>query len=671
MTQKILITSALPYANGPIHFGHIAGAYLPGDCYARYQRLRGADVKYFCGSDEYGVAITMSAEIAGRSPQEHVDIFHAINKSIFEKLSISFDHYSRTTWEGHPTPVIEFFQDLLANGYIEEKISDHLYSEADDTFLADRYVVGTCPSCGYDNARGDECSLCGMAYDAVELLNPKSKLTGSPLLLKPTKHWFLRLDAFTDKLVSWIETKNWKSNVINFVKKYIEEIRPRAITRDSHWGIPVPLENADGKVVYVWFDAPIGYISAAMEWAQQQGDPDLWKNYWLDPETKLVHFIGKDNIPFHAVIFPAMIMGQNTPYKLVDELPANEFYNLEGRQFSKSEGWYIDLDEFLQNYSVEQIRYAIAANAPETSDSEFTWKDFQMRCNAELLGKLGNFVNRTLVFAQKYCNAAIPNRSQLEEVDSGFLATIDTLVDTASLHFDEFSLRKACQTIMELAQHGNSYFDAKKPWSDVKDPSTQARAETTISCCISCVQALATISAPIIPSTSARIWKLLGYKTPLTSWERDELPIGHTLPPPTILFSKIEDAQIEKEIEKLHTMLREKKVAKTLKELIPFEHFQKLDLRIGSILEAAPIPKSNKLLQIKVDIGSDVHTVVAGIRKHYNTADLIGKKVVIVANLMPATIRGVQSQGMLLAASSNNTLELLTISSLPVGSVVS
>src|SRR5579872_6152424 len=415
--ERVLITSALPYANGPLHFGHIAGAYLPGDCYARFQRLQGKEVLYICGSDEHGVAITLSAETAGRTPQEHVDHYHGVLQQFFQQLHFSSDHYSRTTWKGHRVTTQEFFNDLLKNGYIEEKITDQLYSENDQKFLADRYVVGTCPKCKFEEARGDECQRCGASYEATDLIHPRSKITGAPLVLKKTNHWFLRFDLFKDQLKEWLTTKKWKSNVLNFAQSYVDELRPRAITRDSNWGIPVPLDSAQGKVFYVWFDAPIGYISATREWAEKKGTPEAWKEWWCAPKTKLVQFIGKDNIPFHAVFFPAMIMGQNQPYKLVDELPANEFYNLEGRQFSKSEGWYIDLDSFFQKFTADQIRYAIAANAPESQDAEFTWKDFQMRCNAELLGKYGNLAHRTLVFAAAQCEAAVPPIGKLEADD--------------------------------------------------------------------------------------------------------------------------------------------------------------------------------------------------------------------------------------------------------------
>lgn len=687
MTEKILITSALPYANGPLHFGHIAGAYLPGDCYARYERLRKKQVFYVCGSDEYGIAITLSAEMAGRTPKEHVDIFHDVNRNLFRKLNFSFDHYSRTTWKGHEAPVHQFFKDLYENGYIEEKITEQLYSETDHRFLADRYVIGGCPFCGYDPARGDECPKCGASYEATQLKNPRSKMTMAPLSLKPTKHWFLCLDKFKDKLSQWIESKQWKPNVVNFIKGYIENLHPRAITRDMTWGIPIPLPGTEGKVLYVWFDAPIGYISATMEWAQQQGDPDKWKSYWCDPETKLVQFIGKDNIPFHAAIFPAMIMGQNFPYKLVDELPANEFYNLEGRQFSKSDGWYIDLEDFFQRYSADQIRYVIAANAPETSDSEFTWKDFQQRCNSELLGKFGNLVNRILVFAKMHCQGKVPSRGPLEPIDEQFLLNMRSLVDQISASYESFKLRKATHLIMELAQLGNVYFDAKRPWQDGSDPQKRSLMETTISCCLDCLKILAVASFPIIPQTAENLWKLLGYSSDLkdVEWEKivsTFISEGQVLPEPYILFKRIEDEQIEQEIKNLYKMSQKNKAnslavnipaeIKPLKEEIDIRDVQKLDLRVGLVLKAEPVPKSKKLLKLEVDLGSEKRTVISGIGLSYPQPEaLIGKKIVVVANLKPATLMGIQSQGMVLAASSGDALEVIKLENLPPGSSVS
>lgn len=558
-SQKILITSALPYANGPLHFGHIAGAYLPADCCARYQRLKGNDVLYVCGSDEYGVAIALSAEMAGRSPKEHVDIFHEINKNFFKKLGISFDHYSRTTCESHKQPVYAYFNDLFENGFIEGHVTDQLFSEIDNRFLADRYVVGTCPKCKYENARGDECTKCGASYEAIDLIDPRSKLTNAPLVKKETKHWFIMLDKFKTKLIEWIESKDWKPNVVNFTKEYIKDLRPRAITRDAKWGLPVPLPDAENKVLYVWFDAPIGYISASMEWAKIQGEDDKWKKYWCDPNTKLIQFIGKDNIPFHAVIFPAMTMGQNQPFKLVDELPANEFYNLEGKQFSKSEGWYIDLDDFFAKYTADQIRYTIAANAPENQDSEFTWNDFQSRCNAELLGKYGNLANRVLVFAEKNCDGKIPPKRDLEDVDRNFLKMIHVLANEIASCYETFKLRRASQLVMELAQEGNTYFNSKHPWKDAKVVETFGRMETTVHCCLECLKILAITSYPIIPTTADQLWTFLGFNSDLSTVYWDEaigssLEEGRSLLKCHILFKKIEDEEIQKEIDKLYAL---------------------------------------------------------------------------------------------------------------------
>ncbi len=682
MRQKILITSALPYANGPLHFGHIAGAYLPADCYARFQRLMKQDVLYICGSDEYGIAITLSADLAGRTPKEHVDIFHKINADLFKKLQISFDHYSRTTWEGHAETTHQYFNDLLANGYIEARITDQLYSETDRRFLADRYVIGTCPRCEFEHARGDECPQCGASYEATELKNPRSKLTQAPLACRPTKHWFLLLDKFQERLKVWLESKNWKANVINFITGYIDHLHARAITRDSTWGIPVPLPNTEGKVLYVWFDAPIGYISATKEWAQTIGQPDYWKDYWLDPQTKLINFIGKDNIPFHASIFPAMTMGQNKPYKLVDELPANEFYKLEGRQFSKSDGWYIDLEDFFERYTTDQIRYTIASNAPETADSEFTWKDFQLRCNAELVGKYGNLVNRVLTFIYHRCAGYISPKRNLESLDHEFLKNIQEIIDQAAVNYAHFKVRRAAQLIMELAQTGNIYFDNKKPWQDIKQEETKERVETTLSCCIECLKALALISFPIIPSTASQLWKMLGYSSNLedVDWNRvkeEAMPENQMIPQPFILFQKIEDDMIEQEIQKLHRMAaqQEKKTkaftAPMLKTSIEIEDFRKLDLRVGLILKAELIPKSKKLMQLQVDIGLEERTIVAGLGEFYEAAQLIGRKVVVVANLKPTTFMGIQSNGMLLAGKGEGLLEIVSLVDIPSGGVIS
>ena len=684
--ERILITSALPYANGPLHFGHIAGAYLPGDCYARFQRLMGSDVLYICGSDEHGVAITLSAELAGRSPKEHVDLFHAINKAFFEKLGFSFDHYSRTSAPGHVATTQSFFHALSKKGFIVAKTENHLYSETEKRFLADRYVVGTCPKCGFEEARGDECQRCAASYEATDLKNPRSKLTGSPLVPRPSEHLYLRFDLFKDKLKAWIAEKNWKENVVRFAMSYIDDLKMRAITRDSTWGIPVP--GYPNKVFYVWFDAPIGYISATQEWAQKIGSPKKWEDYWLSPDTKLVQFIGKDNIPFHAVFFPAMLMGQDLPYKLPDEIPANEFFMLEGRQFSKSDGWTIDLEEFFTKYTTDQARYAIAANAPESADAEFSWKDFQMRCNAELLGKLGNFVHRVLVFARQHCGAIVPPKGELQEADTRFLRELRERVTLAEEAYRSFHLRKATQILMELAQLGNGYFEHKKPWALAKSADQKMALESTIYCCIQCIQYLALIASPMIPTSAQKIWNEIGFSDSLEKgfWARirdQEVLPGQKLPEPVLLFRKVEDEEIVEQIEKLGKAksLHKEIVVTTeypvqavfdpVKPEILFDQFGKIDLRVGQIVEAVKVPKSKKLLKLLVDVGFEKRTIVSGIALHYEPEQLLGKKVVIVANLAPATIMGVESRGMVLAGHTGDILELPQIQGLLPGSVVS
>lgn len=671
MKQRVLITSALPYANGPLHFGHIAGAYLPADCYARFERLCGSDVLYVCGSDEYGVAITLSAEIAKRTPQEHVDLYHKVNSDFFQKLGISFDHFSRTTCKEHKPIVENFFQDLLGGGFIEQRDTEQLYSETDSRFLADRYVLGTCPRCSFDEARGDECIKCGASYEATDLKNPRSKLTGATLFKRTTRHWFLLFDKFKEKLSTFLSARNWRPNVCNFAQQYIDDLKPRAITRDLEWGIPVPLDEAKNKVFYVWFDAPIGYISATQEWANKQGNPSAWEEYWLNPQTKYVQFIGKDNIPFHAIFFPAMIMGQSRPYKLVDDLVANEFYNLEGKQFSKSEGWTVDLATFFENFTTDQIRYTLAANAPESADSEFTWKDFQFRCNGELVGKFGNLINRVLVFIQNKCGAKVPARGELQEIDRTFLTNMQKIVGEIHEQYAAYRLRKVSHLLIELAHLGNTYFDQKMPWkSDTM--------ETTLSLCLECIKNLALVATPIMPTSAQKIWSMLALPEPTLWDEALKLTIqeGATLPKPNILFQKVEDEVIKKQMDTLENMHESAYAMKEppylpLKEQISIDEFFKLDLRVATILEAEAVPKSKKLLKLLVDIGLEKRTVVSGISLHYKPEQLVGKKVVLVANLKPVKLMGIESQGMILAASLESDVELVTLEDLPGGAEVS
>lgn len=667
MAQKILITSALLYGNGPLHFGHIAGSYLPAECYARFMRFCGHDVLFISGLDEYGAAITLSAEKEKQSPQEHVNYYYQEALKNFKRFDFSFDHFSRTTWPRHNEAVLEFFEDLRQQNFVEKVTTLQLYSEKDDKFLADRYVVGTCPRCHYEEARGDECPKCGASFEANELKSPRSKITNAPLKLQETDHYFLKLNLFKKQLREWIGKKDWRPQVVNMAKQYIEDAKPRCITRDLSWGIPVPQETS--KVFYVWFDAPIGYISAAKDWAEKIHQPQAWEKYWLDSETKYVQFVGKDNIPFHAVFFPAMVMGQKKPYKLVDELPANAFFHYEGRKFSKSDGWFIDLDAFFENYSSDQIRYCLAANAPEQDDAEFSWKDFQLRNNAELVGKWGNFINRTLVFIQQKCEGILPALANINERDDKFLKDLEQVLVLVKEAFEHFHLRKATQLIMELASLCNVYFDEMKPWQLAK--TDLERMKNVLACCVLGIKMLAIAAYPIIPQACAKVWKMIGFQDILTdkTWDaRVSQPLfaNHALPHPEILFKKIEDMQIAKELAKL-----KKPSDKGQETMIDFDSFTKIDLRVAEILEAEQLPKSQKLLRITLDVGGDRRVVVSGIKEYYHPEKLIGKKVILVANLKPAKIMGIESQGMILAASNGEALEIPLIENLPSGSKVS
>lgn len=511
MPQKVLITSALPYANGPLHFGHIAGVYLPADVYARFRRLLGDDVLYICGSDEFGIAITLNADREGLGYQEYVDMYHKLHKDTFEKLGFALDFFSRTTNPFHAELVQDFYSQLKASELIENRISEQLYSEQEQRFLADRYVEGTCPRCGFDHARGDECQSCGADYEAIDLIDPKSKISGVELVKKETEHSYFLLDRMKDALLSFIQGCYLPDHVRKFVVDYIEHVRSRAITRDLSWGIPVP--DFPGKVFYVWFDAPIGYISGTMEWAASQGNPDEWKRFWLEDGVEYVQFIGKDNLPFHSVVFPAMESGQKLDYKKVDALVVSEFYLLEGRQFSKSEGNYVDMDKFLSSYSLDKLRYVLAATAPETSDSEFTFLDFKTRCNSELVGKFGNFINRVLAFAEKNHYDKLSYHSVvLEDSDRAFLEEARQLVRDAEKCYREYSLRKATSVIMSLAALGNVYFNQQAPWKLLKE-GTRERVEAILFCACYCQKLLALISYPIIPESAVAIWEMISPKS--------------------------------------------------------------------------------------------------------------------------------------------------------------
>ncbi|MEG0037248.1 MAG: methionine--tRNA ligase [Victivallaceae bacterium] len=510
MREKVLITAALPYANGPLHFGHIAGVYLPADCCARFHRLIGSDVIYICGSDEYGIAITLNAEHAGIPFKEYVDYYHNLHLASFRDLNIVFDYFSRTTSDSHAPLVIDFYNDLKRGGYIEEKETEQLFSEQEDRFLADRYVTGKCPYCKADGVRGDECGSCGASYEATDLIDPRSKINGKSLVLKKTRHDFLKLELFKEFLEKRLKERPFRPNVQKFVLEYLKNLRSRAITRDLNWGVPVP--GKESKVFYVWFDAPIGYVSATLDWADKvKNNRELWKDYWLKDDVKYIEFIGKDNIVFHAVIFPSMEEGQSLPYKQVDDLVASEFYTLEGKQFSKSDGHFIDIDDFLSKYSVDTVRYFLASGAPETSDSNFSFEEFKSRCNADLVGKYGNFINRVLSFADKNGFKTIKAHSHLlNDENIAFMESVKNGAREAYDCYTDYSIRRATQAVMEVATLGNVYFNSAAPWKLIKDSSCREKVENILFCCLFCQKILALISYPLIPETSIKILNALG-----------------------------------------------------------------------------------------------------------------------------------------------------------------
>ncbi|MDD2716539.1 MAG: methionine--tRNA ligase [Candidatus Wallbacteria bacterium] len=679
MKERILVTSALPYANGPIHLGHIAGAYLPADIYVRFKRLTGADIVYICGTDEHGIPITISAEREKVTPREYVDKYHKVIKGIFDQFNIEFDNFGRTSFPQHYDLSQQFFMNLLRKNMIRPRVSQQFYCAKCQRFLADRYVRGTCPKCKAENVRGDECTTCGSWLEVMEILEPRCGICNEKPEIRDTKHWYLQLQDFSGKLSTWIAgKKEWKENVTTFVRSMIKEgLKERAITRDINWGVPIPLDNTEGKVLYVWFDAPIGYISITRDWAQKIGKPDEWKKYWLDPSCRVIHFIGKDNIPFHCIVWPSLIMGQEEKYNLPFDVPANEFYNLEGHQFSKSEGWYIELDDFFQKYKADSIRYAIAANAPEAKDSEFTWKDFQLRNNSELANIYGNLANRTLTFVDKYHDGVIPIVENLTEPARKVLSEAQKIIDEIKNCYEKFEVRRACFFIMELARLGNKFYDTEAPWATRK--SNLDKCSETMSVCCQLLTALAYASFPVIPESASRLWKMLGFKTEIKMIPWDKLsavrPSGNHTSSVEILFTRIEDDQIAEEVNKLHAGKKAEapKPSKTPKskpaepksealksDLISINDFRKIKLKVAKVLSAEPVAKSDRLLKLSIEVGSETRQLVAGIAKHYKPEEIVGKNIIIVANLEPAKIMGEISEGMLLAAKNGETLTFLT-----------
>jgi methionyl-tRNA synthetase len=653
--KRYTITAALPYTNGPIHIGHLAGVYVPADIYARYLRLKGKDVAFISGSDEHGVAIPMRAKKEGISPQNIIDKYHTIIKKSFADFGISFDNYSRTSAEIHHKTASDFFTKLYNDGEFIEETSAQLYDAEADQFLADRFIVGTCPKCGFEESYGDQCENCGTSHNATDLINPKSAITGNVPTVKETKHWFLPLDKHEAFLKNWVgNKKDWKPNVLGQVNSWINDgLRPRAVTRDLDWGIPVPLKDAEGKVLYVWFDAPIGYISSTKEWAAREGKN--WEDYWKKDDTKLVHFIGKDNIVFHCIIFPSMLKAHGD-YILPDNVPANEFLNLEGNKLSTSKNWAVWLHEYLEEFPNQQdvLRYTLTANAPESKDNDFTWKDFQAKNNNELVAIFGNFINRVVVLTNKYYTGIVPEPNDFSEIDEDVLAAVKEFPNIIGKSIERYRFREASQELMNLARLGNKYLADEEPWKMIKVDAE--RVQTIMFVALQISAALAVLAEPFLPFTSTKLKGILNIDANL-SWENITeknilIDANHQIEKGELLFSKIEDKTIDAQIEKLEATKianeQEKKVVAPQKETIDFEDFTKLDIRIGTILEAEKVAKTKKLLKLKVDVGIDVRTIVSGIAESFSPEDIIGQQVSVLVNLAPRKIRGVESQGMIL-----------------------
>ncbi len=660
--MRYLVTSALPYANGKLHIGHVAGAYLPADIFVRYLRLKGEDVIYICGTDEHGTPISISADKEGISPHEVVKRYHDSIQEAFDGIGIKFDNFSGTAREEHYKLSQEFFLNLFNKGNIQPKTTLQFYCEHDKRYLPDRYVEGSCPKCGAGGARGDQCDACGQIYDTTTLKEPKCKICGNQPIIRETSHWFLHLNNFAERMKDWIATKDyWKENVRNFMLNLLDQgLIERSITRDLSWGVPVPLPEAEGKVLYVWFDAPIGYISATVEWAKRIGQPERWKDYWLSEDTQLVHFIGKDNIIFHALIWPAMLMGQDQAYCLPHDIPANEFMNLEGEKISTSRDWAVWVDEFVKVFPGEYLRYYLAANAPESKDADFSFKDFQQRINNELNNVLGNLVNRMLSFAGKNFDSKL-RAVQLSEPSQAFLAEADAILSEIEEAYRTYQVKKNTRLIMDLARMGNRYFDERKPWQQIKEDREQVME--TLWTCYLLLHKISIALYPILPQTMLKMRALLSLEGSFSFADAWQVPLSEVqMVRAEPLFTKLEDELIEAQIELLKAKAKareSKQEYKEIKELISYDDFAKMDIRIAKVLHAEPVPKTDKLLHLKVDIGSEERELVAGLALHYKAEDLIGRSVVMLVNLEPRTIRGVKSQGMILAADTNGSLSIL------------
>jgi methionyl-tRNA synthetase len=665
--KRHTVTSALPYANGPIHIGHLAGVYIPADIYVRYLRLASEDVVFIGGSDEHGVPVTIKARKENVTPQDVVNRYHSMIKNSFNEFGISFDIYSRTTDPVHYKTASDFFLKLYHDNRFIEKTTQHYYDEEANQFLADRYIIGTCPHCSYERAYGDQCEACGTSLSPTELINPKSALSGNKPVLRDTKHWFLPLDQYEDFLREWIlngHKEDWRSTVYGQCKSWIEMgLLPRAVTRDLEWGVKLPLPNTDGKVLYVWFDAPIGYISATKIWAEQH--KKSWETYWKDKDTKLVHFIGKDNIVFHCIIFPAMLKAEGS-YILPDNVPANEFMNLENEKISTSRNWAVWLHEYMEDFPDKQdlLRYVLTANAPETKDNDFTWKDFQAKNNNELLAIFGNFINRTIVLTHKYFEGMVPKRTDLNELDKSLLEQITGFPRLIGSSIEKYHFRESLNELMNLARLGNKYLTDNEPWKIIN--THPERVQTVVNIALQIVANLTILCEPFLPFTAKRLQNMLNMK-PLTWAEAGNdslLPDGRTIKQAELLFEKIEDDAIAKQLQKLEERKKENMLNNQVepqKELISYEDFSKMDMRICQILHVEKVSKTKKLLKLTVDTGVDERTIISGIAEYYKPEHLIGKKVLMLVNLQAKEIKGVSSQGMILMAeNTDGELSILT-----------
>ena len=677
--NRYTITAALPYANGPVHIGHLAGVYVPADIYVRYLRSRGRDVAFVCGSDEHGVAITLKARKEGVTPQQVVDEYHEIIKGSFEQFGISFNVYSRTSAKVHHETSSQLFKKLFDQGVFKEKTSSQYYDEEAEQFLADRYIIGTCPNCNYDQAYGDQCEKCGSSLSPSELIEPKSALSGGKPVRKETTHWYLPMENYENWLRQWIleDHKEWKANVYGQCKSWLDAgLRPRAMTRDLDWGVKVPVEGADGKVLYVWFDAPIGYISATKEWARDHGKD--WEPYWKAKDTRLIHFIGKDNIVFHCIIFPSILKAEGS-YILPDNVPANEFLNLEGDKISTSRNWAVWLHEYLEELPGKEdvLRYTLCANAPETKDNDFTWKDFQSRNNSELVAIYGNFINRALVLTHKYYDGKIPERRELFDIDTEAINRVKETPERIAKALEAFKFRDGLNEFIDLARVGNKYLADTEPWKVIKD--NPERVHTILNIALQIAANLAILGEPFLPKTSLKLRNIL--RTPISNWDSagglELLMTGHQLGKVELLFEKIEDHLIEAQIQKLQNTKDQNAQAevtvKASKPGITYDDFSKLDIRIGTVLAAEAMPKSKKLLKLLVDTGIDKRTILSGIAQHYSPEAVIGKQVSVLVNLAPRKMMGIESQGMILMAedSSGDLKFVLPSESVDNGAMVS